>query len=375
MRTTKTRNIKNRMLYPVIMIIILAISYWLSRFVFFEMHGMKDWPNLMALVSIIIIIIAYLAGKRMISLMTVLGYMGGFILAMIFNRDGLDPGGGRTNNAWIIWVIVLFVCLLIGLISEVFLKRKAHKQASSIAIIGGSDGPRFDFVGIKKVKKGQEKKWNQLLEVCKEIIIPKTNKITGEELKKYLIHEYDAREIELTDRNKKVLKYNVIMNYYPEALGELEDLENNKDDYKLNNDKDEDHFNNIELIPDKNYGLQFYAFSIPRTSKTERLYQEFEQEMKQHRYGNASLFSNVFNKPLKKTLSKIKEMEIEMELSTGYMTIGNGSSILMNEIILWKGITQEDIDTGNRAFISYAVAMSNTGEVVYCEKEGKWKRN
>ena len=36
-------------------------------------------------------------------MMTIVGYIGEFILAMLFNTDGIDQGGGRTNNGWIIW--------------------------------------------------------------------------------------------------------------------------------------------------------------------------------------------------------------------------------------------------------------------------------
>lgn len=54
--------------------------------------------------------------------------MGGFILAMIFNTDSIDPGGGRINNAWIIWGAVWFFSILIGLILGFISKQR---QASN----------------------------------------------------------------------------------------------------------------------------------------------------------------------------------------------------------------------------------------------------
>ena len=36
---------------------LLSVSYGLCRFVLFGMHGMKDWPNILALVGFIIIIL------------------------------------------------------------------------------------------------------------------------------------------------------------------------------------------------------------------------------------------------------------------------------------------------------------------------------
>jgi uncharacterized membrane protein YcaP (DUF421 family) len=98
------------------MIGFLGISYWLCRYIFFDMHGMKQWPNLLAIVSLAIIIIATISGKRIISATTVIGYIIGFILAMIFNTDGLDQGGGRINNAWKIWGAIFVLSILIGVI-------------------------------------------------------------------------------------------------------------------------------------------------------------------------------------------------------------------------------------------------------------------
>jgi hypothetical protein len=106
------------------MIGLIGISYWLCRFYFFEMHGMKQWPNLLAILSLTIILIAAIFGNRIISVATVVGYMGGFILAMIFNTDGVDPGGGRTNNAWVIWGAVLICAILIGVIFAFIFKQR-----------------------------------------------------------------------------------------------------------------------------------------------------------------------------------------------------------------------------------------------------------
>ena len=120
-------DIKNKILWGISMIGLLGISYWLCRFSFFEMHGMKQWPNLLAILSIAIIVVATIFGNRRIQVATVVGYMGGFILAMIFNADGVDPGGGRTNNAWIVWGAVFILSILIGVIWG-FLSKQRHEN-------------------------------------------------------------------------------------------------------------------------------------------------------------------------------------------------------------------------------------------------------
>ncbi len=123
----KRIDIKNKSLWGISMIGLLGISYWLARYTFFEMHGMKQWPNLLAILSFAILVIASIFGNQRISVATLIGYMGGFILAMIFNTDSIDPGGGRTNNAWIIWGTIFGFSILIGFILD-FISKQKHKK-------------------------------------------------------------------------------------------------------------------------------------------------------------------------------------------------------------------------------------------------------
>ena len=123
----KGMNIKSKILWGVSIIGLFGISYLLCRFAFYDMHGMKQWPNFLAIVGLIVIVTASLLGNRIISILTVVGYMGGFILAMIFNTDGVDQGGGRTNNGWIIWGVVFICSILIGIIIN-FIFKQRHKR-------------------------------------------------------------------------------------------------------------------------------------------------------------------------------------------------------------------------------------------------------
>lgn len=111
----KASDIKRKILWGVVSIGCLGFSYLLCRFAFFQMHGMKQWPNTLALVGLIIIVIASIAGKRRLAIATVVGYIGGFVLAMIFNTDGVDQGGARTNNGWIIWGCIFILSIIVGL--------------------------------------------------------------------------------------------------------------------------------------------------------------------------------------------------------------------------------------------------------------------
>lgn len=119
--------IKNKILWGISMIGLLVISYWLCRFVFFGMHGMKQWSKVLAIVGLITILIASIGGRQSLSVATVVGYIGGFVLAMILNTDDVDQGGGGTNNAWKIWGTVFICSILISIIWGYFSKQRHRK--------------------------------------------------------------------------------------------------------------------------------------------------------------------------------------------------------------------------------------------------------
>ena len=107
----KTRSFKG-----IVSVAAIVISYLLIRFPLFNMHGMKEWPNMLAILSIGTIVLASIFKKRKIFIGVIVGYLGGFALAMLFNRSGFDQGGGTTNNAWIIWTVFLILSILFTMI-------------------------------------------------------------------------------------------------------------------------------------------------------------------------------------------------------------------------------------------------------------------
>lgn len=128
----KLIDLKHKDLWGLSMAGLLGISYWVCRFLLFDMHGMKQWPDFLAVLSAAIIIIASLSGNRIVSAAAVTGYMGGFVLSMIFNTDGTDPGGGRTNNAWIIWGGVLLLLIMVGITFSIIYKHiRTNKEKSA----------------------------------------------------------------------------------------------------------------------------------------------------------------------------------------------------------------------------------------------------
>ena len=121
---SKINKTRNSLYFCIGITVAFCISYLLCRFALFDLHGMKQWPLMMGIVGLFVGVVASVFKKRTLALSAVLGYIGGFVFAMLFNTDGTDLGGGRTNNAWVLWIITFTAFIVIGTVLEIIVKRK-----------------------------------------------------------------------------------------------------------------------------------------------------------------------------------------------------------------------------------------------------------
>ena len=112
----------------------LLTGFVICRYVFFDLHGMKEWPLDLLILGLVVLLISLLAGKKYFPWFASCGYHIGFWLGVIFHAEGFDPGGGRTDNLWQIWTIVFVVCILAGVVLEVVVKwrRLLHNQQKRV---------------------------------------------------------------------------------------------------------------------------------------------------------------------------------------------------------------------------------------------------
>lgn len=97
---------------------ILCAGFILCRYVLFDIHGMRQWPCLLFAFGVFVISISFFFKAKRVSVLTALSYSIGFLSGMIFQTDGVDDGGGRTNNFWLIWTVVFIGCIIFAIASE-----------------------------------------------------------------------------------------------------------------------------------------------------------------------------------------------------------------------------------------------------------------
>ena len=111
----------------VISLLILVISFIVVRYVFFETHGMKQFPFMLFLPLFIAMIISCFINVKIIPFVAALSYPIGFIIAAVFQTNGIDAGGGATSNLWIIWTFIVIAAIIISVIVEKISSRKIDR--------------------------------------------------------------------------------------------------------------------------------------------------------------------------------------------------------------------------------------------------------
>lgn len=113
---------KRLLLTHLISLGVLLLGFLLCRYAFFDLHGMKEWPVDLFVAGILALLISLFARKQYAPWFTSGGYFLGFLAGTLFHTEGTDPGGGKTDNLWSIWMFVFIVCVLAGFLLEYMLK-------------------------------------------------------------------------------------------------------------------------------------------------------------------------------------------------------------------------------------------------------------
>ena len=188
-----------------------------------------------------------------------------------------------------------------------------RREAAAVGIIGFSEEQTEQYEEFRK--RLEEKK-----EFCRKNAVPREKKVSGIELKNHIIEEYGAVEREFPERQKQMFKEGLLYTLHPEIFPEscFPPKEGGREAaLKWARQHDHEEISDIAgNIPDEQFGLQFSYLEIPE-----------------------------------------KEIRFDLELSTGWMQIsstGDESGDLFGEIVLWQGITKDDIEYETDAFHIYA---------------------
>ena len=103
---------KRNTIRHLICLCVLCVGFWLCRYALFDLHGMKQWPEVLFYAGAFCLLISFCAKGRLTPAGAALGYPIGFAAGVVFESLGTDPGGGTTSNLWLIWGLVYLAVFL-----------------------------------------------------------------------------------------------------------------------------------------------------------------------------------------------------------------------------------------------------------------------
>lgn len=109
---------KNNVKIHLISLIILAAGFVIANLVKPMPSGFGSTGEMMAIFGLVILCASFLMGGKMVPLITSSGFLVTFFLALIFQKDGVDPAGAPTNNFWYIWVFTFIGSFVLSLFLE-----------------------------------------------------------------------------------------------------------------------------------------------------------------------------------------------------------------------------------------------------------------
>lgn len=121
----------NRAAWTIGSVVALFICYLICRFVFYGLHGMKDWPFVLLVLGETVIAIAAFTDSRTAMGCAAADYGVGFIAGMLFSGYGYRDYGSNVDgefvveyralvdNGWLIWTAVYLTVILAGIIGEI----------------------------------------------------------------------------------------------------------------------------------------------------------------------------------------------------------------------------------------------------------------
>ena len=115
------KNIK-RLITAFLSAALLLAGYVLTRYVLFDLHGMKQWPMTLLVIGGLVAGVAWFLKARIIPLAASAAYTISFFIGELLQTNSIDAGGTATNNLWIIWTGVYLISILIAFIAELIVR-------------------------------------------------------------------------------------------------------------------------------------------------------------------------------------------------------------------------------------------------------------
>lgn len=177
---------------------------------------------------------------------------------------------------------------------------------------------------------------------------------TFKETEQYFLQQCDALPLTSNDIRMKNFQLDMIMRHFKDKLEHkaprFSFIMTDEEIEKWNKEEN-DTLQEAEDSSPQQFGLNIYGYYLPHTERNEVFYEQGYQEIQE--------FMKLTNEDVKKI--KMEDICFFFEETTGDYLFSCAGCSLMHQVIIFMGISEEDIEKHNQRFLAYINAMIKLG--------------
>lgn len=205
-------------------------------------------------------------------------------------------------------------------------------------------------------KEGEFEEW---VERCAKLVTACAH--TFKETEQYFLVQCDAQPLDKKDKRMKEFQFHLVMNHCKDKL-EHQGLELSFDmtDEEIERWDKENNDMILEAMysSPEHFGLSIRGYYLPQTERNKVFYAQNcieTKEMRKH------------SKIATKTV-KMQDISFLFEETTEEYQCNGGGGSLMQQLVVFNGVSEEDIQKRTPRFISYICVLSEMGKLPPCGK-------
>jgi hypothetical protein len=201
---------------------------------------------------------------------------------------------------------------------------------------------------------GLKERYEKWVETCVNLVTPGIHSF--KETERYFLSKCDTLPLNLDNIHLRSYKRSIIMNYFKDKLEhKVPDFSFDMTEEQMEKWYEASNAIHKEAMssPPERFELNMRGYFLPGTEKNKILYEETYLEMQQHMLNSDDKHRHV----------EMANIFFFFEETTEDIQASGGGSGLINQLIIFRGISQEDIDKRTPKFLAYISALRDIGKL------------
>ncbi|WP_055665987.1 hypothetical protein [Desnuesiella massiliensis] len=214
---------------------------------------------------------------------------------------------------------------------------------------------------IKVSVDKQEERFQQWVDDCAKLVTACAH--TLKETEQYFLNHCDALPLKSDDKRMKSFQCNVIMNYCKDKLEhQPSQFSFDMTDEEIEKWHKEDNAMHEEAMNSspEHFGLNIRGYYLPHTERNSVFYEQAYIKIQKFMERNNSAPEQI----------KMQDICLFFEETTGHWQCSGGGDSLMNQLLVFRGISQDDIEKRTPRFLQYITTLRDMGNLSSIIEEG-----